>query len=91
MEEPAFIFGDNQSLLANTTITESTPKENTQSTAFHFLREVSAHDEWRTAYINTYENVADMLTTPLPSGENHWKFVRMFLHHLAPIVLKTNG
>ena len=68
MDEPALIFGDNQSVLANTTIPESILKKKTKSIAYHFVREGSARDEWRTAYINTYENVSDMLTKPLPSG-----------------------
>ena len=86
MDEPALIFGDNQSVLANTTMPESTLKKKTKSISFHFVREGSARDEWRTAYINTHENVAEMLTKPLPSGEKRWKFVRMILHHLAPSI-----
>ena len=86
VDEPAFIFGDNQSVLANTTMPESTLKKKTQSIAYHFVREGSVRDEWRTAYINTHENVADMLITPIPSGEKRWKFVRMLLHHLAPSI-----
>ena len=31
VDEPAFIFGDNQSVLVNTNITESTPKKNPPS------------------------------------------------------------
>ena len=86
MDEPAFIFGDNQSFLANTTMPESTLKKKTQSFAYHFVREGSARGEWQTAYINTHENVADMLTKPLPSGEKRWKFVRLLLHPLAPSI-----
>ena len=86
MDEPAFIFGDNQSVLANTTIPESTLNKKTQSIACHFVREGSARDKWRTAYINTHDNVADMLTNPLPSGEKRWKFVRILLHNLVPSI-----
>ena len=86
VDEPAFIFGDNQSVLANTTMPESTLKKKTQLIAYHFVREGSAPDEWRTAYINTHENLSDMLTKPLPSREKCWKFVRMLLHHLAPSI-----
>ena len=46
VDEPAFIFGDNQSVLANTTIPESTMKKKMQSIAYHFVQEGSAHDEW---------------------------------------------
>ena len=86
VDEPAFIFGDNQSVLDNTTIPESTLKKKTQSIAYHFVQEGSTRDEWRTAHINTHENVSDMLTKPLSSGEKLWKFVRMLLHHLAPSI-----
>ena len=82
VDEPAFVYGDNQSVLANTTMPESTLKKKAQSVAYHFVREGCARDEWRTAYINTHDNVADLMTKPLPSGEKRWKFVRMLLHHL---------
>ena len=38
-ENPTFIFGDNQSVLANTTLTKSMLKKKTQSIAYHFVRE----------------------------------------------------
>ena len=79
---PACIFGDNQSVLANTTIPDSTLKKKSQSTAHHFMREGVARDEWRTAHVNTHENPADLLTKPLPSGEKRKNFVRMLLHHI---------
>ena len=79
---PAFIQGDNQSVLANTTIPDSTLKKKSQSIAYHFVREGVARDEWRTAYVNTHENPADLLTKPLPAGEKRRKFVKMLLHHI---------
>ena len=82
VESPAFIFGDNQSVLANTSMPSSTLKKKSNSIAFHFVREGCARDEWRTAYINTHENVADLLTKPLSSGEKRDKFVRMVLLHI---------
>ena len=80
--EPTFVYGDNQSVLANTTMPGYTLKKKTQSIEFHHVREGTSRDEWQTAYVNTDENVADMLTKPLPSGEKRWKFVRKLLHHL---------
>ena len=84
VDEPTFIFGDNQSVLCNTTKPESTLKKKSNAIAYNFVREGFACDEWRTAYINTHENVADLFTKPLPSGEKRWYFVGMLLHHLAP-------
>ena len=66
---PAFIFGEKQSVLANTTIPDSTLKKKSQSIAYHFVREGAACDKWRTAYVNTHLNPTDLLTNPLPSGE----------------------
>ena len=81
-EDPTFIFGDNQSVLANTTIPDSTLKKKSQSIAYHFVREGAARDEWRTTYVNTHENEADLLTKQLPSGEKRNSFVRKLLHHI---------
>ena len=68
-DEPSLIYGDNQSVLANTTIPDSALKKKSQSIVYHFVREGSAHDEWRTTYVNTHKNEADLLTKPLPNGE----------------------
>ena len=76
---PTLVFGDNQSVLANTTVPTSQLKKKSNSIAFHFVREGSARDEWRTAYVNTHENPADLLTKPLPSGEKRSSFIRSML------------
>jgi hypothetical protein len=82
VDEPAYEFGDNQLVLANTSAPASTMKKKSNAIAYHFACEGCAKDEWRTAYVNTHENVADLLTKPLPSGEKRWKFVQMLLHHI---------
>jgi len=80
VDEPAFVFGDNQSVLANTTTPSSTLKKKSNAIAHHFVREGCARDKWRTTYINTNDNVADLLTKPL-AGPKQSKFVGMLLHH----------
>ena len=45
-EDPTFIYGDNQSVLANTTIPDSMLKKKSQSITYHFVREGAAQDEW---------------------------------------------
>ena len=65
VDEPTFVFGDNQSVLANTTNPTFTLKKTLNAIAYHFVREGVARDKWSTAYINTDDNVADMLTKPL--------------------------
>jgi hypothetical protein len=81
-EGPTYIFGDNQSVLFNTSIPDSTiKKKKPQSIAHHFVREGAAHDEWRTTYVNAHLNPADLMTKPLPSREKLMGFVMMLLHH----------
>jgi hypothetical protein len=62
------ISGDNQSVLANTTEPGTTLKKKSPSIAYHCVSEGVAKDEWRTSYVNTHENEADLLTKLLPAG-----------------------
>jgi len=80
VDEPAYVFGDNQLVLANTTAPGSTLKKKSNAITYHFVREGCTRDEWRTTYINTEENVADLLTKPL-AGPKQTNFVQMLLHH----------
>ena len=81
-DEPTYIYGDNQSGLANTSVPHSVLKKKSNSIAYHFVREGCARDEWRMAYVRTASKPADLLTKPLPSGEKRKRFVRMLLYHL---------
>ena len=79
---PSFDFGDNQSVLYNTTLPDSTLKKKILSIAYHFVCEGATKDEWRTTYINTHLNPDDFLTNPLPGSIKRMDFVQMILHHL---------
>jgi hypothetical protein len=85
VDMPTYIYGDNQSVLANVTGPDSVLKKKSNSIAYHFVREGCARDEWRTTYINTHDNQSDILTKPLPPGEKRSKFCRMLLHHLCAV------
>ena len=80
--DPTFVFGDNQSVLANTTAPDLTLKKTSQSIDYHFVREGVARDEWQNSYVNTHLNPADLLTKTLPSGEKRTSFVRVLLYHI---------
>ena len=82
VEGPCYVYGDNQSVLKNASLPDSVLKKKSNSIAYNFVREGSAMDEWRTSYINTQENVDDMLTKPLASGEKRTKFIRKVLYHI---------
>ena len=79
---PSYIYGDNQSVLVNSTIPTSVLKKKSSSTAYHHVREGVANDEWRITYVPTDQNIPDLLTKPLPKGEKRYRFVKGILHHI---------
>ena len=91
VDGPAYIYGDNQSVLYNTSIPDSTLKKESQSTAYHFIREGVARDKWRTLYVNTHDNEADLFTKLLPSGEKRRGFVQSMLHHISTVFADCFG
>ena len=75
-EDPTFIYGDNQSVLANTAIPDLMLKKKSISITYHFVREGAAWDKWQTTYVNTHKNEADLLTKKqLPLGKKRKSFV----------------
>ena len=80
---PAYIFADNQSVLANSTFTHSKLKKKSSSIAFHFVREGVARGEWRATYLNTDLNPSDMLTKSLSAGIKRTRFTNQVLHYAA--------
>ena len=89
--QPTYIFGDNQSVLVNSGTPHSQLKKKANSVAYHHVREGSALDEWRVAYVNTHENASDMMSKPLPAGEKRKKFCDMVLYFLDSIVETTES
>ena len=84
VNNPCFIYGDNQSVLWNTTVPESTLRKKSSSVAYHCVREGVSRDEWRTTYIKSADNPSDFLTKPLPAGTNRYKKVRMVPYDIYP-------
>ena len=81
-EEPVYIYGDNQSVLVNMTIPNSTFNKKLQNTVYYLVRERSARYEWWMLFFNTHENEADLLTKLLLNGEKRKGFIRRILHHI---------
>mmetsp|Transcript_20562 Transcript_20562/g.19803 ORF Transcript_20562/g.19803 Transcript_20562/m.19803 type:complete len:91 (+) Transcript_20562:235-507(+) len=82
VEGPSYIEGNNQSVLANITIPDSTLKKKSQSIAYHFVREGAVREEWRTTYVSTHDNESDLLTKQLASGDKRKGLVKNLLHHI---------
>ena len=71
---PAFIYGDNQYVLANTTMPYLMLKKKSNYIAYHFVRKGTACNKCRATYINTNDNRYNLLTKPLSYGEKITKF-----------------
>ena len=84
VSNPTFIYGDNKSVLWNTTVPESTLIRKSSSVVYHFVREGVSKDMWRTAYVKTSENVADIFTKIISSIEDREKNIRMLLYDIYP-------
>ncbi len=82
MDESAFVFGNNKSVLVNTTVPLSTIKEKMNSLLYYFIHDRCAREEWRIAHINTYLDSVYLLMKFLPAEEKRTIFIQKFLHWL---------
>ena len=57
---PTYVYSDNQSVLKNIFVPESTLKKKSNAIAFHYVRESSAMNETIHAYIPSTDNYADI-------------------------------
>ena len=84
VNNPTFIYGDNQSILWNTTAPESSLKKKSCAVAYHFCREGVVRVEWLTAYVQKNLNPSDILTKSVTSIKDRVTKVRMLLYDIYP-------
>jgi hypothetical protein len=83
INEPTYIYGDNMSVIYNTSRPESTLGKKANSVCYHCICENVAADECRTGHISTHENCADIATKPLCSGQKRDHLVSKVIHFFA--------
>jgi hypothetical protein len=69
IDESSYLFCDNQSAIENSSSPESLLKKKWNAIAYHAVREACAMKEILSCYVPTDNNVADIMTKVLPSGE----------------------
>ena len=62
---PTYIYGDNMSVIYNTSRPESTLKKKSNSICYHAVREAVASGECLTTHCKTGDNYSDMMTKVL--------------------------
>ena len=77
-----YIYGENMSVIHNTTDPKSTLKKNHNSIGYHFIREGVTRGEWLATFIKSIENIADTLTKFLPLSRRQLllKMVMYFIY-----------
>ena len=82
VELTTYIFGDNHSVLVNSSNPHSRSNKKSSSIVFHLVREGAAKDGWRVDYLNTDYNSAEIATKSLDGGEKRSCFTFYLLHYV---------
>ena len=90
VDHPSLVYGDNTSVLTNSSQPFLVLKKKSNSIAYHFVREGSAKDEWRIAYFNTNNNCADLLTKPRV-GTKRKRFTNRLLYKVYTQMRETRS
>ena len=82
IDGPAYVYGDNMSVIHNTQRPESTLKKKSNSICYHFVRESVAMEETKTGHIRSEENCADLATKIISGGMKRSHLVSKILYDL---------
>jgi hypothetical protein len=79
---PAFVYGDNMSVVHNTQRPESVLKKKSNSIFFHAVRESAAMGESIIGHVPSVDNPADICTKVVPGGQKRNHLILLLLHDL---------
>jgi hypothetical protein len=88
IDGPTYFYGDNMSVFHNVRKPESTLKKMNNSIAYHKVREAVAMGKILTTYIATHDNVADLMTKPLPKGDRRTSLIRKMMWDIYSVTSK---
>ena len=79
---PSYIYGDNMSVVKNTTKPESTLNKKSNQLCYHAVRESVAMGESLVTHISTHSNSADIATKIIPGGLKRSRMVDGLLYDI---------
>jgi hypothetical protein len=79
IDGPTYTYVDNQSVVKNTSTPESVLRKKSNAIVYHAVREAVAMGELVIAFIPSRQNIADLMTKVLPSGEYRSYLVQCLL------------
>ena len=77
---PSYIYGDNMSVVNNSSKPESTLNKKSNSVCYHAVREAVAMGECLITHISTNLNLGDLATKLIPGGMKRSRLVDMILY-----------
>ena len=81
LNDPTYVYGDNMSVINNTSKPESTLKKKSNSICYHAAREAVAANECLTTHVPAKQNYADLLTKVM-SGQKMRNLVGGILYDI---------
>jgi hypothetical protein len=85
IDGPAYVYGDNMSVIHNTQRPESMLKKKSNSVCFHYARESVAMNECMTGHVPTKRNPADLCTKVVPGGAQRDYLVTYALYDITTV------
>jgi hypothetical protein len=80
---PAYVYGDNMSVVLNTHRPESISKKKSNSICYHEVRESAAMGESIIGHVNYVDNTAHICTKVVPGGQKRNHLIHLVLHDLC--------
>ncbi len=87
IDGPTYSYGDNMSVVKNSSAPESTLRKKCNSICYHAVREAVATGELLVAHEPGLTNPADLLTKPVPGGQRREELVRSVLYDIHDTVM----
>jgi hypothetical protein len=85
VDGPAYVYGDNMSVIHNTQRPESMLKKKSNSVCYHYCRESVAMNESVTGHVPTKQNMADLCTKVIPGGAQRDFLVTSILYDITTV------
>ena len=81
VDGPSYVYGDNMSVIHNTSRPESTLKKKSNQICYHAVREAVAMRELLTSHVDTQFNPADLATKIIKTAAQRDRLAQMLLHY----------
>ena len=82
IDGPAYLYGDNMSVIYDISRPDSTLKKKANSVCYHSIRESAAMVEIMTTHIPALDNTEDLCTKVIPGGQKRNHLVSLTLYDI---------